>query len=123
MDRRKTLGLIAGTAIPPMLLSARNALAQAAPGKTLAYGQSTRVVTLDPAQGAFSTYPGGYEVAYCLFDRLVDFDKNLKIVPQLATSWEGATDAKSVRFRLRSGVKFQDGTAFDVRPSSSMSNA
>ena len=114
MYRRKAIGLIAGAAIPPVLLSARDALAQAAPGKTLTYGQSTRVVTLDPAQGAFSTYPGGYEVAYCLFDRLVDFDKNLKIVPQLAVSWEGAADARSVRFKLRSGVKFQDGTAFDA---------
>ena len=114
MDRRKALELFGGAAISPALLSARDALAQAAPGKTLTYGQSTRVTALDPAQGAFATYPGGYEVAYCLYDRLVDFDKNLKIVPQLAVSWDGAADAKSVRFKLRTGVKFHDGTAFDA---------
>ena len=113
MQRRNALGLIGGIAATP-LTSIREALAQAAPGKTLTYGQSTRVTTLDPAQGAFSTYPGGYEVGYCLFDRLVDFDKNLKIVPGLATSSEVAADAKSVRFKLRSGVKFHDGTPFDA---------
>ena len=114
MQRRKAIELIGGAAVTPMLLATRDALAQAAPGKTLTYGQSTRVMTLDPAQGAFSTYPGGYEVAYCMFDRLIDFDKNLKIVPQLATGWEGAPDAKSVRFKLRSGVNFHDGTRFDA---------
>lgn len=113
MDRRKTLGALGGLAGAP-LLGMRDAFAQSAPGKTLTYGQSTRVTTLDPAQGAFSTYPGGYEVAYCLYDRLVDFDKNLKIVPQLASGWDLAADAKSVRFRLRSGVKFHDGAAFDA---------
>ena len=113
MDRRKTMGVLGGMAAAP-LIGMRQALAQAAPGKTLTYGQSTRVTTLDPAQGAFSTYPGGYEVAYCLYDRLVDFDKNLKIVPSLAASWEGAADAKSVRFRLRTGVKFHDGSNFDA---------
>ena len=113
MQRRNALGLIGGIAAAP-LVGIRDALAQAAPGKTLTYGQSTRVTTLDPAQGAFSTYPGGYEVGYCLYDRLVDFDKNLKIVPGLATSSEVAADAKSVRFKLRSGVKFQDGTPFDA---------
>ena len=44
------------------------------------------MTALDPAQGAFTTYPAGYEVAYCLYDRLVDFDENLKFVPQLAES-------------------------------------
>ncbi|MBL8703107.1 MAG: hypothetical protein JNK67_32280 [Alphaproteobacteria bacterium] len=113
MDRRTALGLMGGVAATP-LLGWRTALAQAAPGKTITYGQSTRVTALDPAQGAFATYPGGYEVGYCLFDRLVDFDENLKIVPQLATAWELAPDVKSVRFTLRQGVKFQDGTPFDA---------
>ena len=113
MQRRNALGVIGSIAATP-IFSTRDALAQAAPGKTLTYGQSTRVTTLDPAQGAFSTYPGGYEVAYCLFDRLVDFDKNLNIVPQLASAWELAADAKSVRLKLRTGVKFQDGTPFDA---------
>lgn len=113
MHRRSALGLLSGAAVVP-LIGWRNAVAQAAPGKTLTYGQSTRVTALDPAQGAFATYPGGYEVGYCMFDRLVDFDENLRIVPSLATSWELAADVKSVRFRLRQGVKFHDGTPLDA---------
>ncbi|MBM3628916.1 MAG: hypothetical protein FJX21_13950, partial [Alphaproteobacteria bacterium] len=113
MHRRSALALLSGAAAV-QLLGWRNAVAQAAPGKTLTYGQSTRVTALDPAQGAFSTYPGGYEVGYCMFDRLVDFDENLKIVPSLATSWELAPDVKSVRFKLRQGVKFHDGTPLDA---------
>lgn len=112
MDRRTALALMSGAAAVPFI-GLRQALAQAA-GKTVTYGQSTRVTALDPAQGAFATYPGGYEVGYCLFDRLVDFDANLKIVPQLATRWELAGDVKSVRLVLRAGVKFHDGTAFDA---------
>ena len=42
-------------------------------------------LTLDPARGAFTGYPAGYEAALCLYDRLLDFDADMKIVPQLAT--------------------------------------
>ena len=80
MLRRTALSLLSGAAIAP-LAGWRDAIAQAAPGRTLTYGQSTRVTALDPAQGAFATYPGGYEVGYCMFDRLVDFDADLRIVP------------------------------------------
>ena len=72
------------------------------------------MTVLDPAQGAFATYPAGYEVAYCLYDRLVDFDENLRFVPQLAESWDTAPDLKSIRFRLRKNVQFHDGTAFNA---------
>jgi ABC-type transport system substrate-binding protein len=113
MLRRTALSLLSGAAAAP-LLGWREALAQAAPGKTLTYGQSTRVTALDPAQGAFATYPGGYEVGYCMFDRLVDFDADLRIVPGLATSWEPAKDVKSVTFKLREGVRFHDGTPLDA---------
>ena len=113
MDRRTALALLSGAAAVPAF-GWREALAQAAPGRTLTYGQSTRVTALDPAQGAFATFPGGYEVGYCMFDRLVDFDADLRIVPSLATRWEMAADVKSVRFTLRQGVKFHDGTPFDA---------
>jgi ABC-type transport system substrate-binding protein len=113
MLRRTALSLLSGAAIAP-LAGWRDAIAQAAPGRPLTYGQSTRVTALDPAQGAFATYPGGYEVGYCMFDRLVDFDADLRIVPGLATRWEVAADVMSVRFTLRKGVTFHDGTAFDA---------
>ena len=109
MDRRTALTL------PLLFPFARHALAQAAPGGTITYGQSGGVTAIDPAQGSFATYPAGYEVGYCLYDRLVDFDQNLKFVPQLAERWEVASDLKSVRFHLRKSVRFHDGTAFDAQ--------
>lgn len=116
MDRRNALTLISGAMAAPLAVGfARRVLAQAAPGRTITFGQSGGVTALDPAQGSFATYPAGYEVAYCVYDRLVDFDENLKFVPQLAERWEIAPDLKSVRFQLRRGVKFHDGTPFNAQ--------
>jgi len=49
-----------------------------------------------------------------LYDKLVDTDANLAVVPMLATSWTIAPDGKTVTFKLRQGVKFHDGTPFDA---------
>ena len=116
MNRRTALALMAASAASPLAVGfPLRALAQVAPGRTLTYGQSGAVTALDPAQGAFATYPAGYEVAYCLYDRLVDFDENLKFVPALAESWEVAPDLKSARFRLRKNVRFHDGAPFNAQ--------
>jgi ABC-type transport system substrate-binding protein len=116
MNRRRALAAISAAAVSPLALgSPLRALAQATAGRTLTYGQSGGVTALDPAQGSFATYPAGYEVAYCLYDRLVDFDENLRFVPQLAESWEAAADLRSIRFRLRRNVRFQDGTPFNAQ--------
>jgi len=49
-----------------------------------------------------------------LFDKLVDTDENLAVVPMLATSWTISPDGRTVTFKLRQGVKFQDGTPFNA---------
>jgi ABC-type transport system substrate-binding protein len=73
MNRRTALALLSTAAASPLALGAPlRALAQATATRTLTYGQSGAVTALDPAQGSFTTYPAGYEVAYCLYDRLVD---------------------------------------------------
>lgn len=66
---------------------------------------------LDPAQGVSFV---GREVFAALCDKLVDVDRNLKIVPQLATEWSWSPDAKALTLKLRDGVKFHDGTALDA---------
>ena len=117
MNRRTALALLSATAaVPVRAVASRRALAQSTATRTLTYGQSGAVTVLDPAQGAFATYPAGYEVAYCLYDRLVDFDENLRFVPQLAESWDTAPDLKSIRFWLRKNVRFHDGTRSTPRP-------
>lgn len=82
---------------------------------TITFAQSVAVTDLGPAYGAFLNYPAGYEVGYVIYDRLVTFNADLKIVPQLATSWETSSDGLTWTFHLRHGVKFQDGTPFDAQ--------
>lgn len=116
MDRRYFLSLMTGTALAGTTLEPTvRALAQGAAGaKTITFGQSTAVLTLDPGRGAFTGYPAGYEAALCLYDRLLDFDANMKIVPQLAQSYKLGAGLKSCELKLRTGVKFHDGTPFDA---------
>lgn len=80
----------------------------------IVYAQSVPVTTLDPAHGAFLAYPAGYEVAYVLYDRLVTFDSELNIIPQLATNWETSEDGRTWTFQLQPGVTFHDGASFDA---------
>lgn len=49
-----------------------------------------------------------------LCDKLVDIDTNLKIIPQLATSWSYTEDGKELTFKLRQGVTFHDGEPFNA---------
>jgi peptide/nickel transport system substrate-binding protein len=46
-----------------------------------------------------------------VYDTLVMRDKDLKLIPGLATSWE-RVNPTTWRFKLRPGVKFQDGAPF-----------
>lgn len=114
MQRRQFLSGMAGaaitTALPPASI---RAFAQAASG-TITFGQSTSILTLDPAHGAFTSYPGGYEAALVLFDRLLDFDAEMRIVPQLAQSYRMSADLRSCELKLRPGVTFHDGTPCDA---------
>ena len=48
------------------------------------------------------------------YEGLFEFDKSLKIHPVLATGYEVSDDGLVYTFKLRDGVKFQDGTAFNA---------
>ena len=50
-----------------------------------------------------------------MFDNLVRYhplDPDRPIIPDLAVSWDLTSDQRSVVFKLREGVRFQDGTPF-----------
>ena len=58
-----------------------------------------------------------YRVVTQIFDRLVELDSDMNLVPTLAESWDVVDELTTV-FHLRQGVKFQDGnemTAEDVK--------
>jgi peptide/nickel transport system substrate-binding protein len=78
---------------------------------TLRIGLAEDPDILDPTMGR--TYVGRIVfAAFC--DKLFDMDEKLNIVPQLALSHDTSADGKEVTIKLRPGVKFHDGEAFDA---------
>ncbi|MCJ2024643.1 ABC transporter substrate-binding protein [Methylobacterium sp. J-067] len=110
--------LMAGGAALAALGTAGRARAASEPG-TLTYGISMTdlpLTTGQPDRGA-----GGYQfTGLTLYDPLVAWELDVadrpgKMVPGLATSWESdPADRKNWIFRLRDGVTFHDGSAFDA---------
>src|SRR5258707_9120643 len=50
-----------------------------------------------------------------LCDKLFDIDEKLNIIPQLGLSHETSADGKALTIKLRPGVTFHDGEAFDAK--------
>ncbi|HYD32213.1 MAG TPA: ABC transporter substrate-binding protein [Azospirillaceae bacterium] len=66
---------------------------------------------LDPTAGAAGAID---EVTYAnLFETLTRIDRDGHIVPGLAESWEVSDDGLVYTFKLRGGVRFHNGSAFD----------
>jgi peptide/nickel transport system substrate-binding protein len=55
---------------------------------------------------------GVYETTWLVYDRLTQYDDNLKPQPMLAESWDSSTDATSLKLNLRKGVQFHSGRDF-----------
>ncbi|MDQ0801452.1 peptide/nickel transport system substrate-binding protein [Arthrobacter sp. SLBN-112] len=57
----------------------------------------------------------GNKVHYWMpvYDTLLVFDENAELKPNLATAWTYNSDNTVLNLKLRSGVKFTDGTPFD----------
>jgi peptide/nickel transport system substrate-binding protein len=68
------------------------------------------VQNLDPL---YSSLLVDRQVHYNIYDSLLAIDKDLKIIPSLAESWQ-QPDPKTYIFKLRQGVKFHDGTDFNA---------
>lgn len=49
-----------------------------------------------------------------VYESLVKYTKDGKVVPWLAESWEISEDGKAYTFKLRTDVKFSDGSDFDA---------
>lgn len=109
---------VPATAVPPTTAPTAAAPTAAAPttaapagGTTLRVGVGIDVSSLDPIAQNNTTVAN--MLSY-IVETLVTFDKDGKIVPLLAKSWTTSPDGLQWTFALQSGVKFQDGTAFDA---------
>lgn len=106
-------GIVVAAAVLPLLGSA--AFAQAdAKLKTLVVAVPSDPVALEP--GTNKAEPIGSEIILNVFDTLVAWTApDFKVLEgRLAKSWTVSDDGKVFDFKLREGVKFQDGTAFDA---------
>ena len=82
------------------------------PSNEIVIGSPSAIETMDPAQVMSSGSKKGQNF---VFNNLVGYDReSSKIVPELAESWTITPDGKEIVFKLRKGVKFHDGTAFDA---------
>src|SRR5688572_23815009 len=97
---------IATAVVAVVLLAAAPVCAQ----NVLRIGMNDDPDALDPT---ISRAYAGRLVFAALCDKLFDVTPDLKIVPQLATSYEWARDSRSVVIKLRPGVKFHDGEPFN----------
>src|SRR5438270_13713950 len=79
-------------------------------GGRLTIVRPTDPVSLDP--NLETTAPGAW-VYFNMLEGLLTLDEKMQIKPVLATSYEVMSPTK-VRFKLRPGVKFHDGTPFNA---------
>jgi len=102
------VALATGVASADGLLRASRAAAQAG-ADTLLVAQSLSVQTFDP----HIVYDNTLLITRGFYEGLVGLKGDTaQLVPRLATSWQGAPDARAWTFKLRPGVKFHDGTPF-----------
>src|SRR4051794_37564799 len=109
LTRRKVIKLAAGASAG---LTLPWSVAFAQQGSTLRAGIAgfNVINTLDPMKA--SLIPEFY-VIYGAFNALLKFDDKMEIVPDLAESFK-VVDTKTLEFKLRKGVKFQDGSDFNA---------
>src|SRR3981081_193873 len=96
--------LRAAAILAPVVFTIAPAAAQ-----TVRYANQGELKSLDPYTLNESTTHGHLGNVY---EGLITRDKDLKIIPALAESWEVKEDPSHWRFHLRKGVKFQNGAPF-----------
>ena len=91
--------------------SAGTTAGKAAYGGTLTFAMNSDISNMDPMlSGLFVDR----HLMYAMYDSLVRVTPKGEIIPWLAEKWTFTPDGKSVTFNLKTGVKYQDGTAFDA---------
>src|ERR1700712_1506605 len=111
MFKRRTVLTTAALAAVPLAL-AQSALAQGRKD-SLVLGMALEPVGLDPTAAAASSIA---EVTqYNIFETLTRINADGSVTPLLAESWEVSPDLRTYTFRLRKGVRFQNGEPFNAQ--------
>ncbi len=92
------------------VIAAALASGAAASAETLKIGLSSSVTSMDPQ---FYVIGSNSAMARNIFDGLVNQDEHQQLKPALAVSWRTLDDT-TWEFKLRDGVTFHDGSAFDA---------
>ena len=88
------------------------AMMASASAQVLEIGVDNGPTGLDPH--VTTAFPSFMVVNGNIYEGLTAIDKDLKTVPGLAESWSVSPDGKTYTFKLRSGVKFHDGSAMEA---------
>ena len=112
-----TLAVVVGAASPARSAETRaNATGCTSSKGKLRYGiAGAGIAQLDPNTINFA---GQAPLQTLLYNGLTKYDRNMKVVGDIATSWRSSADLKTWWFTLRKGVKYSNGRAFtpeDVR--------
>ena len=107
--RRRTLAQAAALLALPSLSA--DLFAQRAKD-SLVLGMVLEPTSLDPTSAPAAAI--GEIVHYNVLEGLTKISAAGAVMPLLAEDWSSEPDGKSYTFKLRKGVKFQDGTAFDA---------
>lgn len=83
-----------------------------ASAQVLEIGADNSPTGLDPH--LITAFPSFMVVNGNIYEGLTAIDKDLKVVPGLAESWTVSADGKTYTFKLRTGVKFHDGSAMEA---------
>lgn len=80
-------------------------------GKPITFVEGTDVTTLDPT--VVSDTPT-WGIIMLVYDTLVTWDEDMRIIPSLATGWTLSDDRRTWTFDLHPDVKFSDGSPFNA---------
>ena len=110
---RRWLGACSVALLATASLALTPALSQAQTRKdTVVLGMILEPTSLDPTMAPAAAI--GEVVHYNILEGLTKINVDGSISPLLAESWKMDADGKAFTFKLRKGVKFSDGSAFDA---------
>ncbi|WP_341701871.1 ABC transporter substrate-binding protein [Ferrovibrio sp.] len=111
MIRWKMLGAVAGVAAGLGIAGHTGGAAAQGKKDAIVIGMALEPPGLDPTIAPAAAI--GEITHMNIFEGLTRIRENGDVAPLLADSWTVSPDMKTFTFKLKSGVKFSDGTAFD----------